>query len=52
MRYGVKIKGIGSYLPKQVVTNQDLETWYGANAKWTENHLGIKERRWVIEEQT
>ena len=45
-RYNVKIAGIGSYVPYAVVTNEMLETWYGANAKWTENHLGIKERRW------
>lgn len=52
MRYGVKIKGIGSYLPEKVVTNQDLEMRYGANSEWTENHLGIKERRWVTDEFT
>lgn len=52
MRHGVKIKGIGSYLPESIVTNKDLEKWYGANASWTENHLGIKERRWVKEEKT
>jgi len=45
-KYNVNIAGIGSYLPDAIVTNEMLETWYGANAKWTENHLGIKERRW------
>lgn len=46
-RYSVEIVGIGSYVPSAVVTNELLETWYGADAKWTESHLGIKERRWT-----
>jgi len=46
-RYSVRIAGIGSYLPNAVVTNKMLEAWYGADAKWTESHLGIKERRWT-----
>jgi len=46
-KYNVRIAGIGSYLPDAVVTNEMLETWYGVNAKWTESHLGIKERRWT-----
>ena len=52
MRYGVKIKGIGAYLPEHVITNEELEHAYVANAKWTENHLGIKERRLVTDEKT
>jgi len=51
IQYGVKIAGIGSYLPDAVVTNEMLETWYGANAKWTESHLGIKERRWTATDE-
>lgn len=50
-QYGVQITGIGSFVPAQVVTNENLQTWYGADAKWTENHLGIRERRWTASDE-
>jgi len=42
---GVNIIGTGSYLPKTILTNQEIEQKVDTSAKWIENTLGIKERR-------
>ena len=42
--------GVGSYVPDNVLTNIDLSKLYGTNETWPATHLGIKERRWVINE--
>jgi 3-oxoacyl-[acyl-carrier-protein] synthase-3 len=47
----LKILGLGSYLPGRVVTNNELETKYGLENQWCENHLGIRERHWAEEER-
>lgn len=49
-KYKVKIQGIGSYVPERVLTNKDLHDLYGTNETWPEHYLGIKERRWVVDE--
>jgi 3-oxoacyl-[acyl-carrier-protein] synthase-3 len=41
---GVQILGTGSYVPEQVVTNEDLEE-YGFDANWIVQRTGIYERR-------
>jgi len=41
----VKIIGTGSYTPKKIVTNEDLEKFVPTSAKWVYENLGIKERR-------
>ncbi len=40
-----KIVGTGSYLPKDIFTNQYLEKIVDTNDKWIFENLGIKERR-------
>ena len=40
-----KIKGIGHYVPKNVVTNQDLEKLMDTSNDWIVARTGIKERR-------
>lgn len=41
-----KITGTGAYVPSRVVTNEELEARVpGVNARWTVEHLGIRERR-------
>jgi 3-oxoacyl-[acyl-carrier-protein] synthase-3 len=41
-----KILGVGSYVPRQLITNAALaETCAGVDPGWTERVLGIKERR-------
>ena len=49
-KYKVRIKGIGSYVPDRSLTNKDLHEMYGTNELWPEQYLGIKERRWVVNE--
>ena len=46
----VSIKGIGSYVPDRLLTNKDLADMYGTDETWPETYLGIKERRWVVDE--
>lgn len=40
-----RIKGIGSYLPKNVLTNVDLEQMVDTDNEWILTRTGIKERR-------
>ena len=41
------IKGIGHYVPEQVVTNHDLEKVMDTNDAWIQERTGIQERRHV-----
>lgn len=45
--YGVRISGLGSYLPPRVLTNDDLSQFVDTNNEWIESRTGIKERRIV-----
>lgn len=45
-----RFAGIGSYLPEQVFTNQDLEKFMETSDEWIRQRTGIEERRWVTEE--
>ena len=40
-----KILGTGSYLPKQVRTNADLEKMVDTSDEWIVTRTGIRERR-------
>jgi 3-oxoacyl-[acyl-carrier-protein] synthase-3 len=42
--FGVKLNGLGSSVPSQVVTNQDLEKIIDTNSDWIESRTGIKKR--------
>lgn len=42
---GVQIAGLGSYVPDQVVTNQQLNEMYGCDPEWIVQRTGILERR-------
>jgi len=42
-----RITGIGSYLPPNVVTNDDLAEKIDTSDEWITQRTGIKERRWV-----
>jgi 3-oxoacyl-[acyl-carrier-protein] synthase-3 len=46
----VSIEGIGAYTPNNIITNKYLANLYNVNENWPETYLGIKERRWVIDE--
>ncbi len=41
----VGIAGLGSYLPDQVLTNQDLERMVDTSDEWIRTRTGIRERR-------
>jgi len=41
------IKGLGSYLPENVVTNADLEKLIETSDEWIKERTGIEERRYV-----
>ncbi|OEG00357.1 3-oxoacyl-ACP synthase [Vulcanibacillus modesticaldus] len=47
----VGILGTGSYLPKKVLTNFDLEKMVDTSDEWIVSRTGIKERRIVTREQ-
>ena len=42
---GIKIKGIGSYLPELVATNEDFAKIVDTSDEWITQRTGIKERR-------
>lgn len=42
-----RIAGIGMYVPKNVVTNNDLTQYMDTNDEWIQERTGIKERRWA-----
>lgn len=47
--YSSRIKGLGFYVPDQVVTNDDLSKIMDTNDEWIQERTGIKERRWIRE---
>jgi 3-oxoacyl-[acyl-carrier-protein] synthase-3 len=42
-----KIAGIGSYLPENRVTNEDLKQYMDTSDEWIQERTGIKERRYA-----
>ena len=42
---GIKITGIGSYVPERILTNFDLEKIVDTNDEWIRTRTGIQERR-------
>lgn len=48
----VGIIGTGSYVPKRILTNHDLEKMVATSDKWILERTGIRERRIASEEET
>ena len=44
------IKGIGYYVPENIVKNKDLEKIMDTSDQWIQERTGIRERRWVLED--
>jgi 3-oxoacyl-[acyl-carrier-protein] synthase-3 len=42
---GIRIKGVGAYVPDQRVTNRDLAARVDTSDEWISSHTGISERR-------
>ncbi|NJB38060.1 3-oxoacyl-ACP synthase III family protein [Croceivirga sp. JEA036] len=47
--YNAKIKGLGFYVPENVVTNDDLSKVMDTSDEWIQERTGIQERRHVVE---
>ena len=47
-----KITGTGSYVPKKVINNFDLEKTLNTSDEWITERTGIKERRIVGKKET
>ncbi len=50
--FNSKIIGFGKYLPKNIVTNEDLSKIMDTSDEWIFSRTGIKERRFATEENT
>lgn len=50
--YKAVISGVGHYVPDHVVKNKDLEKFMDTSDEWIQERTGIKERRWVQDEET
>jgi 3-oxoacyl-[acyl-carrier-protein] synthase-3 len=48
---GVQILGSGSYVPENVVSNDDLRETHGFDPEWIVNRTGIFERRFALPHQ-
>jgi len=48
-----QILSTGSYVPDRVVTNQEIDQILGeSTSQWLVDNVGIRERRWMAEDQT
>lgn len=46
--YNSRIAGLGSFVPDNVVTNNDLTAFMDTSDEWIQERTGIQERRWVV----
>ena len=49
--YQSRIAGMGFYVPENVVTNDDLAKMFETNDEWIQQRTGIKERRYVSDNE-
>lgn len=47
-----RVAGTGSYLPKRIVTNADLEKIVNTNDEWIVSRTGIRERHFAADDQS
>jgi 3-oxoacyl-[acyl-carrier-protein] synthase III len=47
----VSITGLGRFVPERVVTNEELARIVDTSDEWITTRTGIKERRWVAEDE-
>ncbi len=52
MAHSVTISGTGSYVPKKILTNHDLEAIVDTTDEWISTRTGIKERRIASDTQS
>ena len=46
--YNSKIKGVGHYVPENIVTNNDLSQLMDTTDDWIQERTGINQRRWAV----
>ena len=49
---GVRIAGLGKYLPQRVLTNDDLARMVDTSDEWIRERSGIRERHLASDEET
>ncbi len=53
MNRHAQILSTGSYVPERVITNKEMDEMLGESTdQWLRENVGIKERRWMTDEQT
>ena len=52
MSFYSRINGVGRYLPKNKVTNFDLEQIMDTSDEWIQKRTGIKARYWAADEES
>jgi len=50
-RAGSRIASLGSYLPRRIVTNEEMCTIIESTDEWIQQRTGIKERRWASDDE-
>lgn len=50
--FNTKIVGTGSYVPKKMMTNDDLKQFVDTNDEWIHSRTGIRERHIVTDQET
>jgi 3-oxoacyl-[acyl-carrier-protein] synthase-3 len=48
---GVKIVGLGHYVPERVIDNFELEKWFETSDEWITTRTGMKRRHWASENE-
>ncbi|WDI36906.1 beta-ketoacyl-ACP synthase III [Entomospira culicis] len=48
----INIMGIGSYLPKKIMANDEWQAYVDTTDEWIQSHTGIKERRIANDEES
>lgn len=53
MNRHAQILSTGSYVPERVITNKEMDEMLGESTdQWLRENVGIKERRWMTDDQT
>jgi 3-oxoacyl-[acyl-carrier-protein] synthase-3 len=48
---GSRIAGVGSFLPRRIVTNEEMCTMIDSSDEWIQQRTGIVERRWASDDE-
>lgn len=51
VRAGSRIAGVGSFLPRRIVTNEEMCTMIDSTDEWIQQRTGIVERHWASEDE-